>query len=217
MGLIKTVSGSFQSVRGSYIPNFVYVPYTTMQNNIGTANFSQIAVKIKNAYDEETAGRNIIKMMERNSNMQGAYSFTNMAQQKENITNIINIFSSVLTAVGIISLFVAGLSIMNVMLSAVTERTREIGIKKALGATRSMIVREFLFEAVILTLIGALAGILAGEVISFAGVAVLGLTPVFQIDKMIEILFFSVGVGAIFGIYPAFKASNLKPVEALRR
>ena len=69
-----------------------------------------------------------------------------------------------------------------------------------------MIVREFLFEAVILTLIGALAGILAGEVISFAGVAVLGLTPVFQIDKMIEILFFSVGVGAIFGIYPAFKA-----------
>jgi len=202
---------------GSYIPNFVYVPYTTMQNNIGTANFSQIAVKIKNAYDEETAGRNIIKMMERNSNMQGAYSFTNMAQQKENITNIINIFSSVLTAVGIISLFVAGLSIMNVMLSAVTERTREIGIKKALGATRSMIVREFLFEAVILTLIGALAGILAGEVISFAGVAVLGLTPVFQIDKMIEILFFSVGVGAIFGIYPAFKASNLKPVEALRR
>ena len=155
--------------------------------------------------------------MERSSNMQGAYSFTNMAQQKENITNIIHIFSSVLTAVGIISLFVAGLSIMNVMLSAVTERTREIGIKKALGATRSMIVREFLFEAVILTLIGALAGILAGEVISFAGVAVLGLTPVFQIDKMIEILFFSVGVGAIFGIYPAFKASNLKPVEALRR
>ncbi len=217
VGVIKTGSGVLQSVMGSYIPNFVYVPYTTMQNNIGTANFSQIAVKIKNAYDEETAGRNIIKMMERNSNMQGAYSFTNMAQQKENITNIINIFSSVLTAVGIISLFVAGLSIMNVMLSAVTERTREIGIKKALGATRSMIVREFLFEAVILTLIGALAGILAGEVISFAGVAVLGLTPVFQIDKMIEILFFSVGVGAIFGIYPAFKASNLKPVEALRR
>ena len=217
VGVIKTGSGILQSVMGSYIPNFVYVPYTVMQNNIGTANFSQIAVKIKKSYDEETAGKNIIKMMERNANIQGAYSFTNMAQQKENITNIVNIFSAVLTAVGIISLFVAGLSIMNVMLSAVTERTREIGIKKALGATRGVIVKEFLLEAVILTVIGALTGILIGIIISLAGVSALGLTPAFQIDRMIEILIFSVGVGAIFGIYPAFKASNLKPVEALRR
>ena len=217
VGVIKTGSGILQSVMGSYIPNFVYVPYTVMQNNIGTANFSQIAVKIKKSYDEETAGKNIIKMMERNANIQGAYSFTNMAQQKENITNIVNIFSAVLTAVGIISLFVAGLSIMNVMLSAVTERTREIGIKKALGATRGVIVKEFLLEAVILTVIGALTGILIGIIISLAGVSALGLTPAFQIDRMIEILIFSVGVGAIFGIYPACKASNLKPVEALRR
>lgn len=217
VGVIKTGSGILQSVMGSYIPNFVYVPYTTMQNNMGTANFSQIAVKIKNSIDEETAGRNIIKMMERNSDMQGAYSFTNMARQKENITNIMNIFSSVLTAVGIISLFVAGLSIMNVMLSAVTERTREIGIKKALGATKKIILKEFLFEAIVLTLTGALTGILAGIVISFAGISALGLTPVFRIDKIIEILIFSLFTGGVFGIYPALKASDLKPVEALRR
>ena len=217
VGVVKTGSSILQNIMGSYIPNFVYIPYTTMENNIGTTNFSQIAVKVQDNYSEETAGKNIIKTIERNTNIKGAYSFTNMAQQKENVTNILNIFSGILTAVGLVSLFVAGLSIMNVMLSAVTERTREIGIKKALGASRRVIVTEFLTEAVILTVIGAVVGIVTGIAISWAGVSALGLTLALQADKIIEIMLFSVAVGAVFGIYPAFRAASLKPVEALRR
>ena len=217
VGVVKTGSSILQNIMGSYIPNFVYIPYTTMENNIGTTNFSQIAVKVKDNYSEETAGKNIIKTIERNTNIKGAYSFTNMAQQKENVTNILNIFSGILTAVGLVSLFVAGLSIMNVMLSAVTERTREIGIKKALGASRRTIVTEFLTEAVILTVMGAAVGVIVGIAISWAGVSALGLTLALEIDKIMAIMLFSVAVGAVFGIYPAYRAASLKPVEALRR
>ena len=217
VGVVKTGSSILQNIMGSYIPNFVYIPYTTMENNNGTTNFSQIAVKVKDNYSEETAGKNIIKTIERNTNIKGAYSFTNMAQQKENVTNILNIFSGILTAVGLVSLFVAGLSIMNVMLSAVTERTREIGIKKALGASRRTIVTEFLTEAVILTVMGAAVGVIVGIAISWAGVSALGLTLALEIDKIMAIMLFSVAVGAVFGIYPAYRAASLKPVEALRR
>ncbi len=216
VGVIKTGSGILQNVMGSYIPNFVYVPYTVMQSNMGSSNFSQIAVKVKEEYDNEVAGKNIIKTMTRNADIQDAYTFVNLSRQKESISHMLRIFSSVLTAVGIISLLVAGLSIMNVMLAAVTERTREIGIKKALGASRRIIAMEFLAESVALTLTGALAGIIFGIIVSCAGAWILGLTAVLQTDIMTEVLLFSVAVGAVFGLYPALKAAGLKPVEALR-
>ena len=201
---------------GEYIPTFMYVPYTTLQNNLNTGNFSQIAVKVKPEMDSEEAGEKILKTMERNASVSGAYMITNLAKQKENINNIIQIFTWVLTCVGIISLFVAGLSIMNVMLAAVTERTKEIGIKKALGAPSKFIVMEFLLEAVMLTLLGSVIGIASGTLVSWIGAALLGLTLIPKADIMIAVLLFSLTVGILFGIYPALKAARLRPVDALR-
>ena len=154
--------------------------------------------------------------MERNANMTDIYSFNNMAKQKEGIGNIINIFTLVITSVGIISLIVSGLSIMNVMLVSVTERKKEIGIKKALGASGVCIAAEFVTESAVITLIGGISGILFGMIISWIGALILGLTLTIRIDIIIAVLMFSVVVGIVFGIYPAVKASKLDPVEALR-
>lgn len=215
IGVVKTGSGLLENMMGDYIPTFLYVPYTTLQGNLNTGNFSQIAVKLKDDYDSEEASERIIRTMERSS-MTGGYTVTNLSKQKENIGNIIRIFTLVLTCVGVISLFVAGLSIMNVMLAAVTERTREIGIKKALGSSRFLIVSEFLVEAILLTLIGSLSGIAVGTLLSWLGARILGLTLVPQVSIMVMVVLFSVGIGVLFGSYPALKAARLRPVDALR-
>ncbi|MBQ9460457.1 MAG: ABC transporter permease [Clostridia bacterium] len=216
IGVVKTGGGILENMMGSLVPTFLYVPYTTLQASLNTGNFSQIAVKIKPDHDNDLAGENIIKTIERETDEKGAYMVTNLSKQKENLDNIIGIFTIVLTSVGIVSLFVAGLSIMNVMLASVTERTREIGIKKALGASKTMIVTEFLCEALVLTLIGAVAGIIVGTAISFTGAGMIGLTLVPGVDIIFITVMFSLIVGIIFGIYPALKAARLRPVEALR-
>ena len=210
VGVIKTGSGILQNMMGSYIPDFVYLPYTTMQENLGSSNYTQIAVRLKDNADSESAGAAIVKTIERSTGNKGAYTVTDLSKQKESISSLIDIFTLV------ISLFVAGLGIMNVMLVAVSERTREIGIKKALGAPKIYIVSEFLAEAALLTLIGCIAGIAFGTIASWIGAVVMGLTLKPDIGIMLTVTVFSLAVGVIFGIYPALKASKLRPVDALR-
>ena len=216
VGVIKTGSGILQNMMGGFIPNFVYLPYTTMQNNAGTGNYTQIEVKLKPDHDYDAAGKDIVRRMERGGDLKGAYTVTNLARQKEGISNIIDIFTAVLTCVGVISLIVAGLNIMNVMLVSVNERTREIGIKKALGASKADIVIEFLIEALILTLTGCIIGVVSGLLVSWAGTALFGLTFAPELDIILLVFIFSAFIGAVFGIYPALKAARLDPVTALR-
>jgi putative ABC transport system permease protein len=105
---------------------------------------------------------------------------------------------------------------MNIMLVSVTERTREIGIRKALGATRSMIATQFLIEAVVISLLGGLLGVLAAYGQANAAGALAKITPVFTLSSILTAFGVSVGIGIIFGLAPAIKAARKRPIEALR-
>jgi len=131
-------------------------------------------------------------------------------------TSTTGTFVSLLSGIAAISLLVGGIGIMNIMLVTVTERTREIGLRKALGAKKKVIVTQFLTESVILTFTGGMIGIVVGMLISFIYSKVT--SSIFTISPSSIMLAFGVsaGIGIIFGYYPAKKASNLQPIEALR-
>jgi putative ABC transport system permease protein len=217
IGIIKTGSGLLQNIIGNYIPTFVYVPYTTVQKASGKDHFDQIAVKIKSGGNVDRIGQAIVDKLDRNKGSTGAFVSNNLAKQKDSLTNMLDIITLILTAVGSVSLLVASLSIMTVMLVSVNERTREIGIKKAIGAKRSSIMLEFMFEAILISFIGCIFGLVAGYLISYAGANSFGMALNIRGDMILPVVAFSILFGTIFGIYPAYKASNMKPVDALRQ
>ena len=141
-------------------------------------------------------------------------SFADMSAQFDNVLGIITLFISFVAA---ISLLVGGIGVMNIMLVSVTERTREIGIRKALGARTGSVLLQFLAEASIITLLGGVIGILLG-VLGAGGVcAMLEVKAGIQVSTVLGATVFSSAVGIFFGIYPAKKAAKLSPIEALRR
>ncbi len=216
IGVVKTGSGLLQNLIGDYVPSFVYAPYTTVQNFMERSSFDQIAVKVDDDANVDRVGETITAGLSRLTGIQDGYVSNNLVKQRDGLANILEIITLVLSAVGAISLLVASLSIMTVMLVSVSERTREIGIKKSIGASKTVILLEFLFEAVFLTLIGCAFGILMGYLVSYAGASYFGMTLRFRIDIMLLAVGFSTLTGVIFGVYPAMKAAALKPVDALR-
>lgn len=216
VGIVKTGSGLLQNFIGDYIPNFVYVPYSTMQELMGKDTFDQIAVKVKEGTDVDQTGELLVQALNRRNGSSGSFISNNLVKQKDSLANILDIITLILSAVGAISLLVASLSIMTVMLVSVNERTREIGIKKSIGASRKDILLEFLFEAILITFIGSVLGVIAGYAVSFLGASYFGITLGIRFDIMALAVGFSFVTGVIFGVYPALKAASLRPVDALR-
>ena len=174
------------------------------------------------AYDEAmldgigTAAINYVRSLHDNYE-KDCYAVTNMATYIELLDTVINVFTIFIAAVSAISLVVGGIGVMNIMLVSITERTREIGIRKALGAKTGTIMFQFLTESIILCLIGGVIGLLLG-VAAAAFVSYIMNVPLYvEPSTILLAVGFSSAIGIIFGVYPAKRAANLPPIEALRR
>jgi ABC-type antimicrobial peptide transport system, permease component len=169
----------------------------------------------KTAVDE--AMNSSVKVLERRHQNPKHYSCESMQGNLRQINQILDIIGLIISSIAGISLLVGGIGVMNIMLVSVSDRTREIGIRMALGARRRDILIQFLVEAIVLCLIGGLLGTIIGYSGAFA-VAKIADWPPLVSWKTIGLAFgFSTAVGLIFGVYPANRAARLDPIEALRR
>ena len=213
VGVTATGSSLLQNVT-SLIPYMVYVPYTTQQTVTGVYRFDQIAIRLRE--ESQRVQATIQRMLKYSGEEYGTLATEDLATQRARLDSMANILSLILTAIGGVSLLVSGFGILTVMLSSVNERTREIGIKKAIGATRGRIMAEFLAGALLMSLCGAAAGLLVGGGVAAAGCYVLGLVPTFPIGRLAMVFGITLLLGTVFGAYPAYQAAGLRPVDALR-
>lgn len=177
---------------------------------------TSLDVFISPGYNFDTVSENVKEVLQNNHpKISGTYDVFNPGSVTEAFTKIISSITMFITLITAISLFVGGIGVMNIMYVSVTERKREIGIRRAIGATPNSIMLQFLFEAMFVTLIGGLLGILIGFVLSQIAGMFMPFKPIVTIKTFIGASATSMIVGIIFGIIPAYKASRLDPIKAI--
>lgn len=216
IGVAQSGLSSLQGMLTNIMPGFMYIPITTMQSLCGRTTYDKIAVKLTNMNSDAAIVGRVTDELNRLHGVTDGYTCNNLLSQKGQLDEILAIVTTALSLVAGISLAVSGISVMTTMMMSVGERTREIGIKKAIGAKSSVICLEFLFESVFLTLLGGGAGMAFGLLASLAGCAVLAVPFTADIGSLVVSALASAAIGAIFGAYPAVKAAKLRPAEALR-
>jgi len=200
----------------------VILPIKTAMNRLSGENYvDSIEVEVDRPENIEQVESDLSTfMMARKripaSQQDDAFVVHNLASIRDTFSQTSKTMSMLLATIAAISLLVGGIGIMNIMLVSVTERTKEIGLRKAVGAFPRDILMQFLVESIVVSILGGLAGILLGAAITFTLSKVTGWATSVSIDSIALSFLFSAGIGIIFGIYPARKAARLSPIEALR-
>lgn len=226
-----TVIGVLKSKGSSGFTNeddLIWIPLETGYDKLFGANairngervLSGISVSAVNAESVESVSSQVTFIMRRaheiGLNEEDDFRVTNQAAMLETLSSVTSTLTAFLGAVAALSLLVGGIGIMNITLVSVSERTREIGLRKAVGARKEHILFQFLIETVTLAVTGGLIGILSGIAIALIVTALDLVTARITLSSILLSFFFSLAVGVFFGLYPAYRASSLHPMEALR-
>lgn len=219
--VIGLLESKGQSSMGQDQDDVVIIPLTTAQERmLGITYVQSISVQVKDALYMDQVQEDIEVLLSQRHRIVGDkeddFHVRNLTSLMEAMNQTTTMITLLLGSVAGISLIVGGIGIMNIMMVSVTERTREIGIRKALGATFGNIMMQFLIESVVIGVIGGIIGIVAGCCLSYAIAGLGGFSTVITLAPIVVSFSFSVGIGLLFGILPARKAAKLDPIEALR-
>ncbi|HXR98191.1 MAG TPA: ABC transporter permease [Terriglobales bacterium] len=219
--VVGTLQPKGQSGGGQDQDDNVYIPYTTLQKKLSGQNWlSNISVSAVSKDTTDTASQQITNLLHTRHRIRAGQPNDFAVNNLSDVADVASAASSIMTillgSIASVSLLVGGIGIMNIMLVSVTERTREIGIRMAVGATESDVKRQFIIEALVLASIGGVIGILFGLVTSWLISAIAKWAVDVSIISIVGAALFSAAIGIFFGYYPAKKAANLDPIEALR-
>lgn len=213
VGVAKADSNLLGGVVMDYLPYVIYFPYSTLQSETGSISFNRIAINVTDGNSTEVIGNRISSVLSPYGDGDSVV-WEDLSGQRERLESIVVIVKILLAVIGAVSLLVAGIGNTTAMISSVKERTREIGIKKSIGASSLNITFEFLLESLVVTLLGCFCGVLFFSfLIGIAG-SVLGINLIINFKTFIFVIIITSLVGILSAVYPAVKASKLRPVDA---
>ena len=224
--VIKVADGEFRVIGlmehkgqtlGFDLDDIVFIPVTTAMDLFAVEGLSHVLARARDKVSVEPAIEEVTELLRRRHNDQVDFTVISQDDMLSTVNGIMNTFSMVLIAIASISLVVGGIGIANIMLVSVRERTREIGVRRAVGAKKRHVLLQFLLESIVISLLGGIIGLLLGSLIITMGrLLVPGLPVRLSFDIVLIAVGFSALVGILSGVVPAQRAASLDPVEALR-